>query len=404
MRITLKRWLILFFIPAALAFSCNTNAPASASELRPDTLHLSKAHLSSTDSIQLLLNSKNNKLIAKQLDSLFSYKFKNKGFNGNVLIARDGLILYKKAWGVKDFKTKDPLDLGSAFQLGSSSKPLTALAVIILKERGLLNYDQTVNDFFPAFPYKGVTIRQLLTHRSGLPNYMYFCDQLYCCQDVPLTNDKLLDLMIEKHPPKYYPPNKKFEYCNTNYSLLVNIIEKVSKKKFGQFMHDEVFAPLQMNHTWVCQADSNKAHKNKTIGHKANRQHYYDDYLDGIQGDKNIFTTVDDLFLFDQALYHGKLISDSSLQLAYTGASHEHNGKRNYGFGWRMVDEPNGEKLIYHNGWWHGYNNVFFRRINDKTTIIILSNKITAGVYNTEDVIAILDGSKGGDVIDDNDN
>ena len=169
-------------------------------------------------------------------------------------------------------------------------------------------------------------------------------------------------------------------------------------------MQEEIFKPIGMTHTWVSHPDSNKAHTNKTIGHKANRQHYYDDYLDGILGDKNIFTTVDDLFLFDQAMYHRKLISDSSLKLAYTGASNEHRGKRNYGFGWRMIEEKNGAKVIYHNGWWHGYNNVFYRRVSDQTTVIILSNKITAGVYNIEDVLKILDGAKGDLTVDDNDN
>ena len=339
---------------------------------------------------------------ARLLDSLFKAKFKS-GFNGNVIVAQQGQIIYKGSFGFSDIKKRVKLSIYSEFQLGSSSKPLTAMAILMLKEKGLISLSQTVDELLPNFPYKGITIKQLLTHRSGLPNYMYFCDSLYCCHDIPLSNDKLLELMIQKHPGCYYPPNRKFEYCNTNYSLLVNIVEKVTHQKFGQFMHDNIFEPLHMNHTWVSNVDSNRLHPLKTVGHKANAQKYEDDYLDGILGDKNIFTTVDDLFKFDQSLYTHLIISDKSLTEAYTGASHEHPGKRNYGYGWRMTESDNGTKIIYHNGWWHGYNNVFFRRIKDRTTIIILSNKITSGVYNVDKIIEILDGKSKIKITEDDD-
>jgi len=369
-------------------FSCkDSSAPP------PPLLTPVKISPLTNDSVEKLKTKLNVRKKRQELASLFEAKFKHAGFNGNVLIAQQGIIIYKGSFGLADFKTKDSLTIGSAFQLGSSSKPLTAMALILLHEKGLLNYTQTIDEFFPKFPYKGITIKQLLTHRSGLPNYMYFCDSLYCCPDKPMSNDDLLSLMCEKKPPPYALPNKKFEYCNTNYSLLVNIVEKVSGRKFGAFMKEELFEPLGMVHTWISDRDSNGLHKNKTTGHKANKKHYDDDYLDGILGDKNIFTTVDDLFLFDQALYNGKLIKKESLDEAFTGASKEHPGKRNYGYGWRMIEEKNGEKIIYHNGWWHGYNNVFYRRLKDKTTIIILSNKITYGIYRVDDVLSILDGT-----------
>jgi CubicO group peptidase (beta-lactamase class C family) len=368
-----------------LLSSC-VNAPSPQKAVIHDSIN---PH-DSTEDLRIHLKVKQK---SSELAILFKNKFEHTGFNGNVLIAQQGLVIYKGSFGFADFVTKDPLTLNSAFQLGSSSKPLTALALIILHEKGLLNYTQTVDEFFPEFPYKKITIKELLTHRSGLPNYMYFCDSLYCCQDKLLSNDALLQLIIKKRPPVYAPPDKKFEYCNTNYSLLVNIIEKVSGKKFALFMKEEIFQPLGMNNTWISDPDSNRLHKNKTTGHKANRKHYDDDYLDGILGDKNIFTTVGDLFLFDQALYNGKLIKKESLEEAYMASSHEHPGKRNYGYGWRMIEEKNGEKIIYHNGWWHGYNNVFYRRLKDKTTVIILSNKITSGIYHIDDVLSILDGS-----------
>jgi CubicO group peptidase (beta-lactamase class C family) len=319
-------------LSAYLLFSsCTGNAP------RPVEKPILKDSIAAPDTLKQLGLKLHAAQKARQLEVLFKTKFKTAGFNGNILIARQGFVIYRGSFGVSDFKTNDPLTLQSAFQLGSSSKPLTAMAVIILHEKGLLKYTQTVDEFFPDFPYKHITIKSLLTHRSGLPNYMYFCDSLYCCKERPLSNDALLRLIIDKKPSLYAQPERKFEYCNTNYSLLVNIIEKVSGKRFTDVMNDEVFKPLGMKNSWVNNPDSNKLHKNKTTGHKANRKHYDDDYLDGILGDKNIFTTVDDLFLFDQALYKGKLIKKESLEESYKGASKEHPGKRNYGFGWRMI-------------------------------------------------------------------
>ncbi len=390
----------LLFVTASLLFNACTNSPQADSKIILKAVRIDSTALADSLAGEHLKVHQGQK--TKQLEALFKTKFKTSGFNGNILIAQHGQIIYKGSYGVADFKTKYPLTLNSAFQLGSSSKPLTAMAVIILHEKGLLKYTQTVDEFFPDFPYKKVTVKSLLTHRSGLPNYMYFCDSLYCCQDRPISNDALLKLIIEKKPPLYAQPNRKFEYCNTNYSLLVNIIEKVSGKKFAEVMRTEIFRPLGMKNTWVSNPDSNKLHKEKTIGHKANRKQYDDDYLDGILGDKNIFTTIDDLFLFDQALYAGTLIKKESLDEAYTGASKEHPGKRNYGYGWRMIEEKNGDKIIYHNGWWHGYNNVFYRRIKDQTTVIILSNKITSGIYHIDDVLAILDGTDkaSGSVVD----
>lgn len=340
---------------------------------------------------------------AHRLDSLFKYLNKHAGFNGNVLIAQQGQIIYKKSFGYSNFKTKDTLTLNSVFQMGSSTKPLTAMAVLKLRDEGLLELSQTVDEFFPDFPYKKITVKDLLTHRSGLPNYMYFCDGLYCYKDVPLSNDKLLDIMIKDHPPRYFPPNRKFEYSNTNYGLLVCIIEKVSGKSYAEFMKEEIFKPLEMNNTRVGIADTLDLNKNKTTGYESNLKKYDIDYLDGVLGDKNIFTTVDDLFLFDQALYTDKLLKQTTLAEAYTGASHEHRGQRNYGYGWRLIDEKDGTKIVYHNGWWHGYNNVFYRRLKDKTTVIILSNKITRGIYQIDGVLRILDSSGSSVMLNDED-
>jgi CubicO group peptidase (beta-lactamase class C family) len=376
-------------ITAAMLLSCGQPEPHTS--LKSYTGQDSVPELS--DSIKNILVKLNAKQKAKQLDSLFRYMLKHGLLNGDVLVAQQGQVIYKNSFGYGKRKPDDTLTLHSAFQMGSSTKPLTATAILMLKERGLLQLSQTVDEFFPGFNYKNITVKDLLTHRSGLSNYMYFCDALYCYKEQPMSNDALLKIMIEKHPPRYFAPNRKFEYSNTNYALLVCIIEKVSGKSYNEFMTGEIFKPLGMDNTWVGDVKTNDRHLNKTIGYETNWKKYDNDYLDGILGDKNIFTTVDDLYLFDQALYTDKLLSKETIKEAYTGASHEYPGHRNYGYGWRLIDEKGGTKIVYHNGWWHGYNNVFWRRLKDKTTVIILSNKITPGIFHIESIMKILDGS-----------
>lgn len=379
-----RSYILLSFI---LLFSCNEN------KKRIKTTHEQPITVEN-DSLENILAKLNAKQKSHRLDSLFNHLQKRAGFNGNVLIAQQGTIIFRGSYGYSRRDTKDSLKLTSAFQLGSSTKPITATAVLMLKDRGLLDLSQTVDEFFPDFPYKKITVKALLTHRTGLPNYMYFCDNLYCYKDEPLTNDALLKIMTEKHPTRYSPPNKKFNYSNTNYGLLACIIEKVSGKTYSEFVTDEIFKPLYMFNTWVSDPKTNNLHTSKTIGYETNWKKYDDDYLDGVLGDKNIFTTVDDLFLFDQAMHSGQLLKEETLKEAYTGASRESRGERNYGYGWRLINRKDGTKIAYHNGWWHGYNNVFWRRLNDKTTIIVLSNRINRGVYQVDGILNIIDGSE----------
>ena len=327
----------------------------------------------------------------------FYFEIKEKvGFNGNVLIATAGNVIYRDSFGYVDIKKKIPLTTNTLFQLASTSKPFTAVAIMILKEKGYLNYSDNIKRFIPDFPYDKVTIKDLLTQRSGLPNYMYFTDSLYQQKEVDLTNEKLVSLFVDYKPPLYSPPNKKFEYCNTNFALLASIIENVSGKTYSQFMHEEIFSKLGMENTFV-KDDPELKNKDVALGHHATGQEYEMDYLDGPLGDKNIYSTIDDMLKWDQALYDTTLLSKATLDEAFKGYSNEHAGIRNYGYGFRLLtDRKKNTVVVYHHGWWHGFNNVFFRRLSDKTTIIILSNKRAAGIFNsTYDILNLLDGTSG---------
>ncbi len=373
----------LVMIPVIVSlFSCGSPAGADQAPVQP----------SSEDSIRLLRESIHADQKAYQLDTLFKNMHKLRGFNGNVLIMQQGQVLYKNAFGFANYEKKDSLKLNSAFQLASVSKTLTAAGILMLKERGLVGYADDVQKFFPDFPYKGVTVAMLLCHRSGLPNYVYFCEKYTTNTDSPLSNSQVLNWMIENKPEPYAPPGKKFHYCNTNYFLLASIIEKVSGMSYPQFMRKNIFDPLDMKNTWVRNPAEDSLHKQRTIAYNMKWKRKKDDYLDGVLGDKGIFSTVEDMSKWDRALYSEKLLKKETLKEAYAPRSFEKRGKRNYGYGWRLVLDGDSTAIIFHNGWWHGYNASFYRRPADQTCIIILGNKYCRSVYNVHGVLQILGG------------
>lgn len=331
----------------------------------------------------------------QQLDTLFRNRVKKIGFNGCILVAQEGQIEYSGAFGFADLKKKDSLGVHTSFQLASASKTLTAAAILYLYDQGKLQLTDDVTKYLPEFPYKGISVALLLSHRSGLFNYIYACEPF--CQKPNLYNGKPFDnaamfkIIVDQKPAVYAQPNKKFEYCNTNYALLALIIEKVSGQSYAQFMQESIFQPLGMKDTWVYSVEEAKKHPHYAKGHLANGKYEPETYADDVVGDKGIYSSVTDMLIWDQALYSERFLKKSTIDLAFTGYSNEHKGKRNYGYGWRMIDDGKNPKIVYHNGWWHGFNSLFFRRPADRTTIIVLSNKYNRGTYQMKDVLAVLD-------------
>jgi CubicO group peptidase (beta-lactamase class C family) len=352
--------------------------------------------LPNQDSINAILKDIHAEEKTKQLDALYQNKAKH-GFNGCVLIAQRGQILYKEAFGYSNIRIKEPLKINTSFQLASASKPFTAAAILLLMEQNKLNLTDKVSQYIPNFPYPEITIHTLLTHRSGLSNYVYF-GELFCTEDgcykgAPYDNDAVIEIINASKPVPYCPPNKKFGYCNTNYVLLASIVEKVSGLSFADFMRENIFVPLKMNNTWVRTPNGYLQHKNVALGHKATGRIECNDYADDVVGDKGVYSTVEDLFKWDQALYTDRILKQETLEKAFTGYSNEHKGKRNYGLGWRITDHGNGKKDIYHNGWWHGYNTTLFRRPANEITIIVLSNKDNKNAYMINDILAIINSN-----------
>jgi CubicO group peptidase (beta-lactamase class C family) len=301
------------------------------------------------------------------------------GFNGVILIAKNGSVIYEKYVGKIDLRKKDTLTDSTSLHIASASKPFTSIATLRLIEEKKIFLNDTLNKFFPGFPYPGITIKMLLNHRSGLPNYLYFISNSKWDKKKYATNQDMLNIMYSDKPDKTFSPDKRFSYCNTNYVLLAMIIEKVTGKTFPDYMQEKYFSPLQMKHTYVF---SLKDTLTSTPSFTYNGTYWEFDCLDGTYGDKNVYTTPQDLLKWDQALYTNQILSPPMMDSAIAAYSFEKPSVHNYGLGWRLQLLPNGKKVVYHFGKWHGFNAAYARLMDEKVTIIILGNKFTKSVYN----------------------
>ncbi|GAB3196178.1 CubicO group peptidase (beta-lactamase class C family) [Pontibacter aydingkolensis] len=320
------------------------------------------------------------------LDSIFKHLHKRKGFNGTVLVTKYDEVVYKGAFGFADFHRKDSLTTQTAFQLASVSKQFTAMAIMMLQEQGKLQYDDSVQQYIPSFPYHGITIRQLLTHQSGLPNYTYFSDELWPDRSKPITNDDVLNLMAEHKPAIYLQPNTRFNYSNTGYFILASIVEKASGVPFATFLQKHIFEPLQMNNTFTFNDELIAQTERVATGHTGGRQKRWPDYLDTVLGDKGMYSTVEDLYKWDQALYTQKLVKRETLEEAFTGTRQEKKIKEDYGFGWRIGHLESGDTVVYHAGLWHGYTTYLLRNPKDHSALIVLSNLPNGSLRYLKDI------------------
>jgi CubicO group peptidase (beta-lactamase class C family) len=332
--------------------------------------------------------------IAFKIDSLFQVLSTRRGFNGNVLIAQDGKVLYENAFGFADLKQKTPLNIESVFQIASITKQFTAMAIMMLFEEGKLNFTDTLQRFFPEFPYRNITIRQLLTHRSGLPEYMSFARRYWKSPKHLMNNNDVMDMLITHHPGLVFLPDRKYKYNNTGYVILACIVEQVSGLQFHTFLEKRIFIPLGMSKTFIYNTKNMSDVKYQTLGYMKNKRRAEEDYLSGVIGDKGIYSTIDDMFKWDQALYTEQLVRQTTLQEAYTPFSYNRKRDNSYGYGWRITTADDSSKIVYHAGLWRGYSSMFVRRLHDKTTIIVLCNKVNWSFENIDRFMGILDSAK----------
>ena len=329
---------------------------------------------------------------AIRLDTFFRNLQKSHGFNGTVLVAQYGKIIFKGAYGYKNLFFRDTLSTATPFQLASVSKQFTAVAILQLAEKGLLSLDDPVGRFIENFPYDGsITIRSLLTHRSGLPNYVYPLEKRYD-RHKALSNYEVVQKLITYKPAPYFLPNRKFNYNNTNYVLLAYIVERLTGESFRAYMEKNVFEPLGMKHSFIFDgSDPLRVQNEAATGYSGRKVSLGIDYLDSVTGDKSVYSTVEDIWKWDQALCSEKLLKQSTLQQAFIPAHDDRNLiTKNYGMGWRLQLLPNGEWLTFHTGWWHGFKGYYLHNPKDRSAIIILENVANHALAKVSTVQAIL--------------
>ena len=335
-----------------------------------------------------VFNRKDRKLENKnEIISTIDYYYKNVWEKGDLwggfIVAKGDEVLYESYRGFAQGDNQEPINDTIALHVASISKTLTAMATLKLVEAGKIKLDDPLTKYFPKFPYPKVTIFTLLSQRSGLPKYEYVIERI---KPAPaelskkyLTNQDILNMLIQYQPELARATDSGFMYCNTNYALLALVIEKVSKKSFPEAMQQMVFRPLKMKHSYIFQ-ERDTLTAAKSFYQKGPRVYPYD-RLDLIYGDKNVYTTPRDLLNFSKALYSKDFLKADLKDMIFEPYSNERPGVNNYGLGFRMKVFDNDEKLTYHNGWWHGTNYVFAHLLKSQVTIIAIGNKYSTRVY-----------------------
>lgn len=291
-------------------------------------------------------------------------KYYGKGeFNGSVLAVKNGKTVCDTALGLSNREKNIQLEKTTPIYIASLSKPFTAVSIILLQQKGLLNFDDKASQYIDLPEYaRHVSIRQLLNHTSGIKDY-----ESIISDKKGLTNPEVMT-WLQKLTQLQFPSGSKFEYSNSGFIILSLIIEKISGKSYGNFLSENIFVPTGMTNTWVY--DSSTAHKSKAAGY--NKEKQPDDYSILTTGDGGIYSTPEDLYRFDQTLRNFKLVNKSNTDLMYTPAKLSDGTLSNYGFGW-FIEE--GGEAVNHTGGLNGFRALLWRDLHHNNCIIALTNQ-----------------------------
>jgi CubicO group peptidase (beta-lactamase class C family) len=306
-------------------------------------------------------------------------------FSGVVLVADQGKTIYHKAFGFADAEAHRQMDTTSIFELASVSKQFTAMLVAMLQRENKLGYDDQVEKYLPGLPYPGITIRQLLNHTSGLPDYQKLMDENWDKSKVA-TNDDILTYLKKFHPPSLFKPGDRYEYSNTGYVLLGSIVEKASGQEFVALCRERIFTPLGMTSSDIRSKKERDSMSNFALGYLfvPEKKRYvradsfpssnYALWLGGRKGPGRISSTTSDLLKWDRSLYSGKLVNTKTLYKIFSPAKLNDGSLSFYGFGWMLRSDSTLGKIVYHTGDNPGYKTEILRYIDKNKTVIVLCN------------------------------
>lgn len=358
-------WVIIYSLTCMLVYSCQPSIariPAEKEGLRiMDSLETERYRVSFSGYFDSLLNHGN--------------------FSGGILVAKNGVILYEHYQGDVYGDKLKAIDEHTPFNVASTSKTITSIAILQLESRGLLSLDDTIGKFWPDIPYTGISIRNLLNHSSGIPDYAYFLPSFGWDNKITATNYDVLDILTLKKPSLDFRTGSRFKYCNTNYVLLALLVEKLSGFTYPHYVKENIFEVAGMQDSYILSAYNQGDYMPSWT--EGGRMYSYD-YLDGIYGDKNVFTTCRDLMKYDNAIRTGLILDPQLYNVALQPNFRDtkyHDPWEYYGLGWRLKVFDNNLTIAYHNGWWHGNNAVFQRLLADTAVIIVTGNRMNKRIY-----------------------
>jgi CubicO group peptidase (beta-lactamase class C family) len=306
-----------------------------------------------------------------------------------VLVRLNGKTVFKRGYGSRDLRSGAPINARSNFRLASCTKQFTAMAVLLLVHDGKLRLDETLADVFPEFPAYGraITLRNLLNHTSGLAAYEDLMDKTYAgksCQEIPQISDAGVLELMEKQTGTKFPPGTAWEYSNSGYCVLAKVVEKASGRGFADFLRRRIFVPLKMHDTLAYEYGKNQV-KARAYGHTQDAGTWLEtdqSPTSATLGDGGVYSSLDDLRKWDDALRRQTLLSEAAMRPALTPvalpqdfhSSSEGGGPVKYGFGW-FLDPYRGHARMWHSGESIGFRTVIERFTSDGLTIIVLANR-----------------------------
>lgn len=325
--------------------------------------------------------------LKERMDSIIRLKHMAAGFDGCVAIVENGKTIYENCAGYADQNNKALLNNNSVFELASCSKQFTSMAILILIERGKINYSDDIRKFIPDLPYENITIENLLTHTSGLPSYEETFDKFWDRKQFAHNAD-IVPAFITNKSKLNFKPSTKFEYSNTGYAMLSLIIEHVSGMSYNNFLSENIFKPLHMTRSRVYNTRRVKQEKienyaygyvysdslNKYTLPDSLPQYHFVKWLDGITGDGSVNASISDLVLWENALRNNKLVQKSTLDRAFKSYRLPDGEEAEYGYGWMIQGGEKLENIAYHSGSWPGYVTLMLHFVDHNRSVIILSN------------------------------
>ncbi len=349
-----------------------------------------------------------------QLDSFSQSLYKYRQINGNILVAEKGTIIFKKSFGFANFESKTPDTDSTGFSLASTSKIFTSAAILQLRDKGKFKLDDPFIKYFPDFPYPNITIRNLLSHTSGLPDYQLYEEQISKNPGKIFTNKDVLPSIKMWNKPLNFKPGEKWVYSNTNFCLLALLVEKLSGLTFQQYLQKNIFGPSKMFDTYFSADAAHIADKRRAVNYEfpfmysgklqnadsVKRDHWRTYNASGFVGQGNIITTAQDMLKFDGALYSGKILKPSTLEEAFTPTKLNNGenvdaghaiGQASYGLGWFILADSSAGKIVFHTGGQPGAVSIFLRNISKKQTVIMFDNTFNKSLFvNAANAMAIL--------------